>query len=451
MTREEDVAALKSVKLLAGLSDSELHEVSRMLEVREYPGFLTASRRSGPESLKKAVIVRQGTEGDHRFFILRCGCVAVTKEETAGSGLPVRFILPRDEYNYFGELSVLDNEPRSATVTALVPTTCWVMKDSTDFSKILDHLSVAQHVMYGLAEQLRRTTNTFETHVKLLAPQKIVIVLRYLAGAGLGPSDPGTGRGPEENARVTIPPNRELGWLTGLADKTASRALNHVVFRTGAVMRAAGRAGILAAHAGKILEGWRREPELDLEWRVFDAADGQRERTAAEIAGLLGVSRKEVERAIAALVGKSCIEGTLGDDGERWRRPRKGRRKGGLEECRKLQCLFHVRVLLFLSTLPVEGDTGASGWAAVDRVVRAVAARPLDAPKLTEEEGLAQEERYRERVNGAFRALETKGFVRLDREPQSNRLVRAVITKAGLEHLAGLPRFPGDADVDDSE
>ena len=73
-------------------------------------------------------IINQGEIGD-KLYIIKKGSVSITK-----NGEVVRTLYTD---NFFGERAVVFNEARSATVMALGPVECWVLKKS-DFSSIVD-------------------------------------------------------------------------------------------------------------------------------------------------------------------------------------------------------------------------------------------------------------------------------------------------------------------------
>ena len=98
-------ARLKQFPIFAGLDDTLLEQLAR--------------ERLVPESIPAGrALVVEGDPGD-KFFIVARGSVAVTKKFPAGE----RRLAVLQDGDYFGELALLHNTPRTATVTALAPTT----------------------------------------------------------------------------------------------------------------------------------------------------------------------------------------------------------------------------------------------------------------------------------------------------------------------------------------
>lgn len=90
------------------------------------------------------------TEGKpgREFFVVADGWAKVTlrkkKLGTLGRG------------SFFGEMSLLDNEPRAATVTAETPMTLYVI-DPRSFATLLDKTpSVSRKIMKGIATRIRK-------------------------------------------------------------------------------------------------------------------------------------------------------------------------------------------------------------------------------------------------------------------------------------------------------
>ena len=78
------------------------------------------------------VIIRQGEPGE-TFYIVKQGEVKITK--VADGASTDREIARLREGTYFGEVALLRDEPRMATVTAVAPTVCMSV-DRTTFSQV---------------------------------------------------------------------------------------------------------------------------------------------------------------------------------------------------------------------------------------------------------------------------------------------------------------------------
>lgn len=92
------------------------------------------------------IIVTQGTPGQ-AFYLILTGRVELLRERNSLGALG-----PGD---FFGEMSLLDNAPRSATVRAMEPTTC-LMLSSWDFKSLLEQQpSIAVKLLEVLSRRLR--------------------------------------------------------------------------------------------------------------------------------------------------------------------------------------------------------------------------------------------------------------------------------------------------------
>lgn len=93
------------------------------------------------------ILTNEGKPG-REFFVIAEGEADVTlgrrKLDTLGAG------------SFFGEMSLLDNQPRAATVKAATPMILYVV-DPRSFATLLDKTpSVAKKIMREVAERLRK-------------------------------------------------------------------------------------------------------------------------------------------------------------------------------------------------------------------------------------------------------------------------------------------------------
>src|SRR3954463_7582669 len=110
---------LQRIKLFSALSAQECQEVVKRMKRRDFP--------------PQMVIVREGQGGNSMFFITS-GLVEVRKKDP---NTGIDFLLTEmGPGQNFGEMSLLTGKPRTATVTAIQPTTCAVL-EQPDFQNVL--------------------------------------------------------------------------------------------------------------------------------------------------------------------------------------------------------------------------------------------------------------------------------------------------------------------------
>jgi CRP-like cAMP-binding protein len=146
------VTALAKTPLFAHASASTLQTVANNLRRRRF-------RRN-------EVIFHQGDPGD-ALHIITSGAVKILLPSAEGDEAIIATLRPGD---FFGELALLDGEPRSATATAVEPTETMSLPRDL-FRELLDrHPSLRDAVFSAVAGQLRRlTTHVEELHFLDLA------------------------------------------------------------------------------------------------------------------------------------------------------------------------------------------------------------------------------------------------------------------------------------------
>src|SRR5687768_13830659 len=139
------IELFRKFALFAELDDRELTSIAAVAKSRKYS--------------KDDVIFHADESGDV-FCLIRDGKVKVTMISPEGKEIILSILGPGD---FFGEMSLLDDEPRSATVVALEPLellTIW----RSDFLQILgENFSIAKKVLAELSSRLRNASNRIES------------------------------------------------------------------------------------------------------------------------------------------------------------------------------------------------------------------------------------------------------------------------------------------------
>ena len=131
--------------LFAELDDRELASIAAVAKSRRYD--------------KDDVVFHADESGDI-FCLIKEGQVKVTMISPEGKEIILSILGPGD---FFGEMALLDNEPRSATIIATEPleiVTIW----RSDFLHILsENFSITQKVLAELSKRLRHASNRIES------------------------------------------------------------------------------------------------------------------------------------------------------------------------------------------------------------------------------------------------------------------------------------------------
>jgi CRP-like cAMP-binding protein len=131
--------------LFAELDERELASIAAVAKTRRYA--------------KDDAVFHADEIGDV-FYLIREGQVKVTMTSPEGKEIILSILAAGD---FFGEMALFDNEPRSATVIAIEPlevVSIW----RTDFLHILsDNFSITQKVLGELSKRLRNASNRIES------------------------------------------------------------------------------------------------------------------------------------------------------------------------------------------------------------------------------------------------------------------------------------------------
>jgi CRP-like cAMP-binding protein len=130
-TQDTKVEALKRAPLFAGLSRKELVQLARVSEDLEVP--------------PGKVLCKEGQTG-REFFVIVDGEVEVTRNG--------KHVATRTGGEFFGEIALLEETPRTATVTAKTPLRFFVLTRKDFRHLVNENRNVERKVLRALARRV---------------------------------------------------------------------------------------------------------------------------------------------------------------------------------------------------------------------------------------------------------------------------------------------------------
>jgi len=130
---------LRQIPIFSGLNDEELDFLARVASQREYS--------------KDSYIIREDEPG-LSLFIVRSGTVDVVLEQPTGT--PVTLSTLRSQ-EFFGEMSLFDGKPRSATVIAREHSTIVEITRDILLTEISKHPDIALKMLAQMSQRIRRS------------------------------------------------------------------------------------------------------------------------------------------------------------------------------------------------------------------------------------------------------------------------------------------------------
>lgn len=198
------IQLFRKFSLFAELDDRELASVAAVAKTRRYA--------------KDDVVFHADESGDV-FCLIREGEVKVTMISPEGKEIILSMLGPGD---FFGEMALLDDEPRSATVIATTPlevVTIW----RSDFLSILsENFSITKKVLAELSRRLRTASNRIESLATMDVYGRLARFFLDLAREG--------GKGLDNGyVAVTRPTHQSIANMIGTSRETVSRLIHDLM------------------------------------------------------------------------------------------------------------------------------------------------------------------------------------------------------------------------------
>ena len=194
---------LKKIPLFSSLKDDEISAINT----------LSLTKKCS----KDTIILLENEEGDTLFVILK-GRVKVTTFSESGKEVIFSIL---NEGDFFGDMSLLDGKPRSATIISLEESELKLIRRE-DFTRLIEkHPGIALKLMEELTLRLRKADERIESLAFLDVTGRIAGILLQLADE----------RGEKSMGCVLIksrPTHQELANMVGTTRETVSRVLKQL-------------------------------------------------------------------------------------------------------------------------------------------------------------------------------------------------------------------------------
>lgn len=195
-----DLEILQSIPLFSELSDEELNDIAKTSVTQIY---------------KKDNMVLIEEEVGSTMFVILNGRVKISRISDEGREVILSILVDGD---FFGEMSILDGQTRSANAVTLEETEMLIVRRENFLRMLQDYPQVAINLLKELAHRLRRS----DAQIKSLSLQN---ALGRVASTILRIADDS---GTIKHGKVEIaslPPQQDLANMAGTSRETISRVI----------------------------------------------------------------------------------------------------------------------------------------------------------------------------------------------------------------------------------
>ncbi len=195
-----EIEILKSIPLFSELSDDDLNDIARHTVRQVY---------------KKDNMVLIEEEVGSTMFVILDGRVKISRISDEGREVILSILCDGD---FFGEMSILDGQTRSANAVTLEDTELMIIRRENFLQMLYDYPQIAINLLKELAHRLRRS----DSQIKSLSLQNAMgrvasTLLRIADDSGI-----------IKQGRVEIahlPPQQDLANMAGTSRETISRVI----------------------------------------------------------------------------------------------------------------------------------------------------------------------------------------------------------------------------------
>jgi CRP/FNR family transcriptional regulator, cyclic AMP receptor protein len=200
----EPVEVLRSVPLFRQVAEADLVALAQLIRERQFP--------------KGSLILSQGDAGE-ALFLIKGGQVKVTVVAEDGREVILSVL---GAGSFFGEMALVDDEPRSAHIIAMEDTTLLQLRREDFRARLKSAPELAIALLRELSRRLRRADDTIASLMLLDVNGRIAHLLLELA------REEGGETGTRITRRLT---HASIGQMVGASRETVSRTMRNLVLR----------------------------------------------------------------------------------------------------------------------------------------------------------------------------------------------------------------------------
>jgi len=161
--QQEALLGLKNIAFLSLLPDEAIESLALKAKCCTFP--------------KQTVIISENDETDSLYIIIS-GRVKVFTSDNSGREVT---LVSQDTGSYFGELALLGDEPRSASVMTLEKTVCGIISKDDFKIWLIEHPDVTLNLLKDMSEKIRFLTQKVKNLALSNVQERTVQVLYKLA------------------------------------------------------------------------------------------------------------------------------------------------------------------------------------------------------------------------------------------------------------------------------
>jgi CRP/FNR family cyclic AMP-dependent transcriptional regulator len=193
---------IKNISLFSDLQESECQKLADVLKEREVR--------------REDVILTQNDPGDVMFIIVK-GKVKIVLLSPGGKEIILTTLKSGD---FFGEMSLVDGEPRSASAIAVEDSSLFLLRRDSFIKVIMNNPEMALKIMKEMSKRIRRADEKIEDLALLDVYGRVARTLLNMAKEGI--------KTPQGMVIEKRPTQQEMANMIGTSRETVSRILSEL-------------------------------------------------------------------------------------------------------------------------------------------------------------------------------------------------------------------------------